>query len=240
MVISYLNSPDLVQAFIGLNFRFDTIVLQSTRQFYLPQNMSRKWFLTSMPHIENTIETLVLNTTSVANTFSCSHFFVNLRSVILRYDPPSIVELNVAHYSAIAAILSCLNALQLSKMLPPESIDKYSLFSSRAWIDEEEQADKVANCLPCPAIIRLSARVCTEQDLLCLCILAPNIIDLKIDSLKLSSIISNYSTFAAGISQPTRLRKLEIICIDSDDEDPDESYRSPFEILFKSYQSSLE
>ncbi|CAF1172582.1 unnamed protein product, partial [Rotaria sordida] len=129
-------------------------------------------------------------------------------------------------------------------MLPPERIDKYSPFSSsRAWITEEEQVDEMTNSFPCPAMVRLSADVCTENDLLCLCILAPNLIGLKIKRLRPSHILSNYSTLAALIPRPTHLTKLDIICTDDDDDDDDDlddSYRIPFEILIKSYQSSLE
>ncbi|CAF3670682.1 unnamed protein product [Rotaria sp. Silwood1] len=142
-LISYLSSPDFVQAFFGLNRRFNTIVLESARYFSFPSNIARKWLINSMPYIENVIETISLETTSVPNIFPCTYLFLNLRTIILKYSSSCTVELNVERHSAIGAIISCMNILRLCKMLPLDEANKLSLFSSNYWLTEDQQVRKI-------------------------------------------------------------------------------------------------
>ncbi|CAF4020500.1 unnamed protein product, partial [Rotaria sordida] len=235
MIISYLNSPDLVQAFLGLNRRLNMIVFESTRHFNFSSNITRQWLLQSLPHVENFVETMFLDTHLIPTIFPCTYLFLNLRTIIIKYSSPFTVELNVKNYSAIGAIVSCMNVLRICRMLPSDETNKFLLFSGNFFLNNDRQALHVANSLPCPAIVRLSVEECTIQDMLSLCALTPNLTNLKISSLRSKHHHNNSSFLSAFIAQPTHLSQLHITI--------DEINFLSVDLITKlisSYQSSLE
>ncbi|CAF1430312.1 unnamed protein product, partial [Rotaria sordida] len=235
MIISYLNSPDLVQAFLGLNRRLNMIVFESTRHFNFSSKITRQWLLQSLPHVENFVETMFLDTHLIPTIFPCTYLFLNLRTIIIKYSSPFTVELNVKNYSAIGAIVSCMNVLRICRMLPSDETNKFLLFSGNFFLNNDRQALHVANSLPCPAIVRLSVEECTIQDMLSLCALTPNLTNLKISSLRSKHHHNNSSFLSAFIAQPTHLSQLHITI--------DEINFLSVDLITKlisSYQSSLE
>lgn len=109
----YINQPDIVYTFFGLNNRFNLLVTESVRHFTIPIDTEADWFAESMSHIQNAIEMIILQVESVPRVFSCTHSYPSLRSVILKSNYQFIAKLNVEHCSALGAIISCLNLLRI-------------------------------------------------------------------------------------------------------------------------------
>jgi len=113
MITVYLNSIDLVQAFYGLNRRFNSLVLQSSRHFIIPNETSKESLIKSLSSVENIIEKIYFDVKLLSQVFLCTYSFSNLHSVLLRCSTSASVELNVKCYSPLAAIFSCMNVLRL-------------------------------------------------------------------------------------------------------------------------------
>ncbi len=111
LIFSYLKSNMVIQTFIDLNQRFQSLILQFTRHLVLPTDTESNWINNYMLSIKNDIETLTLNVELIASVFSCKYSYPNLHSIIIYLGLEWQVELNVENELPTVAIISSLNVL---------------------------------------------------------------------------------------------------------------------------------
>ncbi len=118
-----MSSSDLVQAFYGLNHRFNLIVYQSVRHFTISKDTNEKMFDELKPNIKKMIEKICIDAHLLPYVFLSTCSYSNLRSVVLRFANVATVDLHVDCDSAKCTIQSCLNILRVCNILPVDWID---------------------------------------------------------------------------------------------------------------------
>ena len=118
MIIAHLSSPDLLQAFYGLNHRFNLMVRQSARRFTIPEDIPGTRLDEYTPEIRNAIERLCFDVQLLPQVFRAPHFYLSLHSVVLRCANFATVALTVDGNSAARVIHSCLDVLRACDILP--------------------------------------------------------------------------------------------------------------------------
>ena len=210
MIIGHLSSSDLVRAFSGLNHRFDVMVGQSTRHFIVSEPTSITRFDDYPTRIRNAIETLDFH--PQISISSCS--FPRLRSVVLRCSNFATVTLSVDCDSAQHAIHSCLDILRVCTILPADWNNEHwssaSEHSPESGEDTHVRLNRIMDKLSCPAIVRLSLHSCSEEALLSLCSLTPNLVSLNIKQLVCTDDGAHLHSIVALLPQSTCLQHLHI------------------------------
>ncbi|CAF4041498.1 unnamed protein product [Rotaria sp. Silwood1] len=195
--MEYLSSPDLVQAFYGLNHRFNSIVIKSVRHFNIPNDTPSTSIIDCMSYISHFIEVIYFDVELLSKLSSSILLLSNLRSIFLHCSNKTTVKLNIQDPSNVDVVSSCLNILRLCNIYCQDDENE----TNDEELTEEDQAERVRNTLPCSAIVRLSIENCDEQDLFALCALAPNLTSLRIDELSSSSDDSSFNTIFELISK---------------------------------------
>ena len=111
LVFSYLKSDMIIQAFLNLNQRFQSLIFQYVRHLALPLDIHPNWIKENMFSIHNEIETIKLSVNLIASVFSNTYSYSNLRLITLYFNDKWQVELNVENDFPFAAIVSSLNVL---------------------------------------------------------------------------------------------------------------------------------
>ena len=168
LVINHLSSPDLLHAFYGLNHRFDQLIYQSLHRFIIVDDPADDILEKSIIEFQHLIELISCDVGQARHMFSDRYSFANLRTLILRCPDHATVELSVDAESVTLAFQSCLNVLS--------SCD---LFND----NREEPTHSAGKLLPCPAIVRLSIEECSQQSLLSVLSLAPQLRYLRVKQL---------------------------------------------------------
>jgi len=123
MIIAHMSSSDLLQAFYGLNHRFNLIVYQSVRHFTISKDTNEKMFDELKPNIKKMIEKICIDAQLLPYVFLSTCSYSNLRSVVLRFANFATVDLNVDCDSAKCTIQSCLDVFRVCNILPVDWID---------------------------------------------------------------------------------------------------------------------
>jgi hypothetical protein len=123
-----MSHIDIVRTFFGLNQRFNSLSLESIRQFKVFDDTPLTWFIEYMARIENAIEIISLGVKSVPYVFSCHHSYPNLRSIIVKHEYSFSAKLNVERCSSLGAIISCLNLLRIFSNWTTKESEITSLF----------------------------------------------------------------------------------------------------------------
>jgi hypothetical protein len=113
LIFSYLKSDMVIQTFINLNQRFQSLILQFTRHLVLSTDIEPSWIKQYMLSIKNEIETITLSVNLLASVFSSKYSYLNLRSITMYLGIEWQVELNVENESPVDAIVSSLNVLRI-------------------------------------------------------------------------------------------------------------------------------
>jgi hypothetical protein len=111
LIFSYLKSNMVIQTFLDLNQRFQSLILQFTRHLVLSADTESNWINQYMLSIKNDIETITLKVELVASVFSCKYSYPNLRSITMYLGVEWQVELNIENEFPRTAIVSSLNVL---------------------------------------------------------------------------------------------------------------------------------
>lgn len=203
-IIAHLSSLDLVRAFYGLNHRFNLIVCELARHFTIYKDTSEIEFDNYKPHIRNVVEKFCFDAQLLPQIFQSTYSYSNLRSVVLRYADFIAVDMNVNCDSAKSTIHSCLDVLRICNILPVDWNNDHT-FDDDQYCSRPEEDVQLRT-----AIVRLSINSCSEQALLSLCALTPNLTYLKIKQLVSGDDGSNFNSILPMISQSTSLKQLHI------------------------------
>ncbi len=193
LLTAYLSSFHLIQAFDGLNQRFNFIVYELTRHFIISKDLTEIKFLEFKPHLHNFVEKICFDIQIIPSTFLSTRSYPNLRSVILSYSDVVTADLRVDDHSVENIIRSYLNVLRICNI-----------------ISEDNAHSKINESLTCTAIKRLSINSCSEEVLLSICALAPNMTYLKIKQLVCSDGSSKLNSIFPLTSVPSSLKQLHI------------------------------
>ncbi|CAF3673115.1 unnamed protein product [Rotaria socialis] len=233
LIVSHLHVSHIVQAFHGLNQRFNSIVFQSIRNFKISNYVSRVWLLDYMSRIADAIVNMSLGVDSLSHAFPCENFYRNLTSMVLRHARFA-VEFNVENDGAFATAVTCLNTLTQCG-LTAECFRQSNLRNNGIVLKSDDQSYTILRAQPCLAIKRLDILHCSEQDLVDLCGLVPNLTSLRVGVLEGSSNVSFQNGLFDVVSRFGSLTRLHLgtsaiggIHIDV------------IEWLIRCYQSSLE
>ena len=221
MILARLNSSDLVHSFYGINRRFDVILCELICHFTVSKNISKKMFDKYQPQIQHLIKKISFDVQQLPLIALSTNCFPNLRSVVLSCSNFATVDLNIDGQSAKSIIHSCLETLQACNILPVSS-------------DICHVKNRTFQTV-CAAMVRLSIDTCSEQDLLSLCALAPNLTDLRIKQLVGSEDDPNLDTILPSIPPSSSLQQLYISSANNRLDSVDLIGR-----LIYRYQSSLE
>ncbi len=101
----------VIQTFLNLNQRFQSLIFQFTRHLVLSTDIESSWIKKYMVSIKNDIETITLSVELITSVFSDEYFYPNLRSIIMYLTIEWQVELNIENESPVAAIISALKVL---------------------------------------------------------------------------------------------------------------------------------
>ncbi|CAF1616161.1 unnamed protein product [Adineta ricciae] len=170
-ISSYLDSVHLIQAFHGLNYRFNLIIYQSVRHFTISKDTSGNVLDTYDSNIENVIEQIFIDREMCPYTFLSINSCINLRSIVRRCADFAIIDLTVNYCLADDDIHSCLDVLNVCNILPAN------------WFNSNWFCDHKLDKSVCLAMTRLCLERCSEQALHLLCNLIPNVTYLKIKQL---------------------------------------------------------
>ena len=140
MITAHLTSPDLVQAFYGLNHRLNVIVCELVRYFTIPKETLGIAFNEYHPCIRNVIEKICFDIQLLSQIFPSTYYYSNLRSVVLKCSDFATVDLNVDCNCADNAIHSCLDVLQVCNILPTDWNNDNSFGDSKYCSRIEEGA----------------------------------------------------------------------------------------------------
>ena len=116
-IVSYLTLHDVVQAFHGLNQRFNLLSLESARYVCLSKTISLDRLVEHAPDIVNGINTIRCNMESLPVVRKYAHLFHNIHFIVLRSKYHFVIKLNVSCDSIINTIESCLNVFRRCNML---------------------------------------------------------------------------------------------------------------------------
>ena len=195
MITTYFSSLHLIQAFYGLNYRFNFIVRELVRHFIISKDCTEIKFSKSKPHIQNFIEKICFDVQILPQIFQPSYTYSILRSIILSCSDLVTVDLNVDNDHAENVIRSCLQVFHTCRIF---SIDHHDA-------NELLRLDKN---VVCTAITRLSINSCSEDTLVSVCALSPNLIYLKVKQLVPSDDSMNMKLNL--ITQSSSLKQLHI------------------------------
>ncbi|CAF1591185.1 unnamed protein product [Rotaria magnacalcarata] len=233
VIVSHLHTSCIVQAFHGLNQRFNSIVFQSIRNFDISNYVSRTWLLEYMPRITDAIVNMSLRVDSLPYAFPYENFYRNLTSMVLKHTLFT-VEFNVENDGAFATAVTCFNTLSQCG-LTAECCRQSNLRNNGIVLKKDDQSYTIVRAQPCLAIKRLDIRYCSEQDLVDLCGLMPNLTSLRVRVLAPSTNVSFQNDLFDVVSRFGSLTRLHLgtsatggIHIDV------------IEWLIRCYQSSLE
>jgi hypothetical protein len=201
-----LSSPDLVHAFFGLNHRFDLIVCHLARHFTISENTLEIGFDRYKPDIINAIEKIRFDVQLLPQIFLSTHLYSSIHAVVLSCSNFVTVDLNVNCDSAKNTIDACLDVLQACQILPVD-FDNENSFSPK---NDRSKSEEILNRLVCSAIVRLSIDSCSEQALISLCAVTPNLTYLKVKQLVSTDDDSTSNSVLSMIPQLSSLKQLHI------------------------------
>lgn len=112
LIYSYLKSDMVIQTFLNLNQRFQSLILQYSRHLVLSADIDPNWIKTRMLSIENNIQTITLNIKLIRFVFSRKYSYPNLHSITLYSNINWQVELNTENQSPAVTIVSALSVLE--------------------------------------------------------------------------------------------------------------------------------
>ncbi len=185
-IFSYMSQIDIVSTFFGLNLRFNSLVLESIRHLKIPEKTDSSWFIKYLTCIQNGIELISLDISSIPYVFSCIHSYENLQSVVLNDRYNFIIKLNIKHHDVFDTIVSCLNLLNNCGALTTNdftcstflNIRKSTLPTNEHIRTRSKKA--YMNSISCPAMEYLLIRDLSIIDAISLCKHAPNLMHLQI------------------------------------------------------------
>lgn len=163
MISEYLSTPQLLHCLYGLNHRFNRLVYRSVRHFIISQDDAVDISDPYAKDIENLIEKVSCDVQHLGYLLPSLSALINLRTLVLRCCNTATVELIVERASVKQAIQSCLNILRTCDVLSDDQFSREDMLVS-----------------PCPHLVRLLVEECSEEALLLICALAPNLHYLKV------------------------------------------------------------
>ncbi len=112
LIFSYLKSDMVIQTFLDLNQRFQSLILQYSRHLVLSADIDPNWIKKRMLSIENNIQTITLNIKLIRSVFFGKYSYPNLHSITLYSSIDWQVELDTENESPAVTIVSALNVLE--------------------------------------------------------------------------------------------------------------------------------
>lgn len=191
-IFSYLKSDMIIQTFLNLNQRCQSLILQFARHLVLSSDIKCNWIKKYMSSIENEVETITLTVKLIASVFSSEYSYPNLRWITLYLGTRCQIELYVENESHVTAIVSSLYVLSnCSINLINEDFQTFKrdylpqLIGSKLVMDYQSKG--IHPNSPCSAIRRINMSGYGDENLQTLCGLAPEMTYLKI-RFRLSSV----------------------------------------------------
>lgn len=181
LVFSYLKSDMVIQTFIDLNQRFQSLIHQSMRHLVLSPDTTSNSIQKYFKSIEYEIETLTLSIDLISVLFSGKYSYSNLQLLTIYSDIDWRVELSLETISPIVAVVQALKTLDkcsfadvrkhLDKLLKSEDVQRAL---------QNNQTSITDGVMSYSAIRRLWIYECNERDLWKICAFAPALIYLRV------------------------------------------------------------